>query len=430
MFRTRLVSLAIFSGVWGTLRFATPEANAQECSPTWEHRTDGGPPARVHHVMCYFAAGKSTLVVTGYIPDRNDTWGWNGLSWTEACGECAYPARRGAVLEYDSRRGVAVLGFGGASDGFSKNDLWEYDGSEWLERTPDDGAPWPRPRNEAASCFDPVSGELVIFAGAHWEDNELLQDMWAWNGVHWREIEPQPGDEWPAPRQGARMVFDTVRNVIVLFGGMTSVYPDENDFIRETWEYSQGRWELKSDDSGPSERSSFAFAFMPTRRTAVLHGGWDRVDGQSIGLDDCWEWNGVAWHPLQIPTPGPRYAHRMVYDSDRKVLVLYGGEHEIQMLGDTWEMHGGCTGTEYLNAICRTRNDGSFLIKGTLGRGMPGCQVTFYLDGQCPKDRTINDRGKCRARWPHCQGPIEAGPHTVSAALSCGTVVERATVCP
>ncbi|MBE7458352.1 MAG: hypothetical protein KJ057_10245 [Phycisphaerae bacterium] len=42
----------------------------------------------------------------------------------------------------------------------------------------------------------------------------------------------------------------------------------------------------------------------------------------------------------------------------------------------------------------------------------------------------ISNRGKCRAKWSNCQGPIEVGSHTVSAALSCGTVIERATECP
>lgn len=80
-----------------------------------------------------------------------------------------------------------------------------------------------------------------------------------------------------------------------------------------------------------------------------------------------------------------------------------------------------CTGRENLTVFCRAKNDGSLFIKGTVGRGSPGCQVTFWLDDDCPKVRTVNELGKCRAKWFDCGGDIEPGAHTVTAVLSCGT---------
>ncbi|MCC7291242.1 MAG: hypothetical protein IT449_04165 [Phycisphaerales bacterium] len=90
------------------------------------------------------------------------------------------------------------------------------------------------------------------------------------------------------------------------------------------------------------------------------------------------------------------------------------------------ECDGPCcceTDREYLVTLCRTLQNGNLMVKATLGRGCPGERVTFYLDGECPKKRTINERGKCRAKWKTCNGDLAGGPHTVTAALSCGTVL-------
>ncbi len=64
--------------------------------------------------------------------------------------------------------------------------------------------------------------------------------------------------------------------------------------------------------------------------------------GESFG--ETWEYNGESWHratPLQ--SPSSRYGHSLVYDEQRKVIVLFGGSsHGVltQSLNDTWEYDG------------------------------------------------------------------------------------------
>ena len=46
-------------------------------------------------------------------------------------------------------------------------------------------------------------------------------------------------------------------------------------------------------------------------------------------INDTWEWDGTNWTLRQAANtpgaPGPRGAHRLVYDPDRQQVVMFGG---------------------------------------------------------------------------------------------------------
>ena len=57
-------------------------------------------------------------------------------------------------------------------------------------------------------------------------------------------------------------------------------------------------------------------------------------------LGDTWEWDGATWTQVAVDGPRPRFGARMVYDSARKVVLLFGGHALSRMLGDTWVWNG------------------------------------------------------------------------------------------
>jgi hypothetical protein len=70
-------------------------------------------------------------------------------------------------------------------------------------------------------------------------------------------------------------------------------------------------------------RSESAMVYDSARRVVVLFGGRDSK-GDLLG--DTWEWDGSTWSQRITPlAPAPRYGHAMVYDSARRVVVLFGG---------------------------------------------------------------------------------------------------------
>jgi len=87
-------------------------------------------------------------------------------------------------LAYDSARGVIVL-FGGHTlvSGYY-DDTWEWDGVDWVQRTP---AHSPSARFSHSLSFDSERAVTVLYGG--FNDNEF-GDVWEWDGVDWIERIP------------------------------------------------------------------------------------------------------------------------------------------------------------------------------------------------------------------------------------------------
>ncbi len=111
------------------------------------------------------AAGAYDLVRQRFVVfTQNQTWEWDGITWTQASPVVSPPMRDVTRLTYDVLRGRVVM-FGGAISGsipIEYDDLWEWDGTTWTERTP---ATLPSVRTEAGVTYDTVHGELLMFGG-------------------------------------------------------------------------------------------------------------------------------------------------------------------------------------------------------------------------------------------------------------------------
>ncbi len=92
---------------------------------------------------------------------------------------------------------------------------------------------------------------------------------------------------------------------------------------------------------GPAARSGHAMVYDSQRRVTVLFGGYAGPT-QSV-FDDTWEWNGSVWTQRTVTGPRPlaRTKHAMAYDSRRGVVVLFGGiDPANTAFDDTWEWNG------------------------------------------------------------------------------------------
>ena len=88
-----------------------------------------------------------------------------------------------------------------------------------------------------------------------------------------------------------------------------------------------------------SPRHTEAMAYDSDRDVMVIFGGFP--DGGRL-LGDTWEWNGANWKKVGSSGPSPRVPCAMAYDSAREVVVLFGGSvgGEAQLADDTWEWDG------------------------------------------------------------------------------------------
>ena len=113
--------------------------------------------------------------------------------------------------------------FGGTDLVSFSDETWEWDGASWSQKTP---AVSPPPRYGQGVAFDASHGITVLFGGFD-ETYTPLGDTWEWNGSAWTQRMPISP---PSSRWGAGMDYDSARDVSVLFGGDTGS-PDG-----ETWE--------------------------------------------------------------------------------------------------------------------------------------------------------------------------------------------------
>jgi hypothetical protein len=145
----------------------------------WTPRPTAGAPSSVkgHRLASCAAAGGVVLFggedALGALLD--ETWLWNGTSWSLLAPAARPPARRSHVLFCDERREKVLLA-GGAGAAGVLDDLWEFDGTTWRELFP---AERPEARREAGGAFVSGRGEGVLFGGF---GAGFLGDTWVVDG--------------------------------------------------------------------------------------------------------------------------------------------------------------------------------------------------------------------------------------------------------
>ncbi|MCG3126750.1 MAG: hypothetical protein CHACPFDD_01604 [Phycisphaerae bacterium] len=176
--------------------------------------------------------------------------------------------------------------------------------------------------------YCPAWDHVLLFSGyIRPGSHSGYDELWRWDSV-WEQL-PSSG------RLGSEvsMSFDTRRNVAVAFGSYDS-WPEAGN----TWEWDGEAWRRVAT-TGPGRRHRCATAYDSTRGVVVLFGGVDGTTNQPR-FGDTWEWDGKGWLLRATGGPAPRSDHTLVYDSARRVCVLFGGESSTTMFGDTWEWDG------------------------------------------------------------------------------------------
>ena len=153
---------------------AAPQGNWSVYRDTWAW--DGrywtqvarfGPSARLGHTMTFDAARANTVVFGGEPAAGDafrDSWVFDAVEWTQVEDIGPSPRTRHAAA-YDSARQRVVL-FGGRQimGGTTTlvNDTWEWDGQSWTQVEADG----PSPRSDHVMAFDSIRNRTILFGGA------------------------------------------------------------------------------------------------------------------------------------------------------------------------------------------------------------------------------------------------------------------------
>jgi hypothetical protein len=153
---------------------------------------------------------------------------------------------------------------------------WEWDGNSWTQ-VQDAGPP---ARYAGGLVYDSANKQSLLFGGLDLKDNPL-GDTWGWDGAAWRQVSAYG----PPPRATAGIAYDSSRKCTVLFGGLGASPGLGTLAAPETWEWDGKRW-TQRQDIGRTSRSDPAMAFDSQRNVVVLFGG-------SNGSAETWEY--TSW---------------------------------------------------------------------------------------------------------------------------------------
>lgn len=178
------------------------------------------PPARSAGAMVYDATRKRLVLFGGTTVSAslNDTWEWDGTSWTNVTPASGNPpVRESFGMAYDAQSGQSVAFSGLGAAGADLNDTWAWDGATWTYVT---GAADPPARDHHLMAFDAKTGRVVLFGGND-AAGRPLNDTWARDNVAWSDVTPSSGNP---PLSEYAMAYDPDIQRVLLYGGGPDLY--------------------------------------------------------------------------------------------------------------------------------------------------------------------------------------------------------------
>lgn len=325
---------------------------------SWNLLTGAGSPgARWYHSMAADPAQGRVVMFGGLVDQvlQGSTWSWDGSSWTQMQPAAAPSARYRSRMAFDPVNAKVLL-FGGhnGTGHMVFQDTWLWDGTTWSQASP---ATSPPARSDHSMAADLVRQRVVLFGGYR-VFGPYLGDTWEWDGATWAEVTPGAG---PSARTDGVMAYDLARQETVLFGG----YRGNGNVLGDTWVWDGVNWTERLPQSRPGARTGTAMAFDPVRNVAVLGGGSNGlVNGY---YEDTWEWDGVDWvERTPLRERSPLAYHEVAFDAARGRLLAFGGlrnvllattsEYGAYTLAPSFEEYGsGCPGSAGMPGVAPNR---------------------------------------------------------------------------
>ena len=227
----------------------------------WTQRSPAQAPPSSRGAMAYNRASQCVMFV-GSSPTQ-PTWQYDGVTWSPVATATLPPTTGEDGLVYDAARGVLVLyTMGGPSS--TRGQTWEFNGIDWTRRFPG-GSP-PLVRN-AGMVFDTHRQRTVLHGGS--TSTNYSNATWEYDGTTWTQI-PTTANS-PACSDMA-FAFDSHRRRAVLLGGFSNV----PNGMRE---YDAGGWQLRAAFA-PDGRQGASMVYDTVRQECLLFGGSDGFSGQ------------------------------------------------------------------------------------------------------------------------------------------------------
>jgi Galactose oxidase, central domain len=329
-----------------------PAASAQK----WNRY---GPGTRTQASVIYDASTDQMIMYGGQhapnLVDFHDTWtiknviassrsSFDNLDWIALTTTGVPKSRFGQSAIYNPTSNRMVIYGGG--EGFPGPCVSEL----WLLTNPNSvGTPvWsqmtatgtlPPVREGHVAVYNSTANTMTVFGGTDCNGN-YYNDVWILSNADgstgtpsWAQAKPLGTP--PSARAQHTAIYDPVKNVMTVFGGLAA----NKALFNDVWTLSNanGRtgtptWaKLSPSGTAPSARSGHVAVYDSANNRMIIHGGGQvnstAIDSDTWALTDA---NGTAGNPawtLLTPTDTPpaRRSHSAIYDPGSNEMVIFGG---------------------------------------------------------------------------------------------------------
>jgi hypothetical protein len=238
------------------------------------------PSARAWQAMAFDFTHNQVVLFGGQngAGNLNDTWVWDGATWTQKFPVTQPVARAGSAMAYDALRKQTVL-FGGVAFSFPGvfNDTWTWDGATWTQKFPTKS---PSVRSSHAMAFDAGRSQILLFGGLIDKSASATNDTWVWDGATWTQKSPVSN---PPARYDHAMAYDVGTAQTVMFGGYKTGLGSGP--WNDTWTWDGANWTQKFPFNSPVARCCHTMAYDTSNNQVLLFGG-----GYLAIFNDTWVW--------------------------------------------------------------------------------------------------------------------------------------------
>lgn len=338
--------LVILSGVSGAWLHAQ----------TW---TQYGPLARFAHTGVFDPTTRQAIVFGGRNPstntDLNDLWlvstGTDKhITDTGMTPTGTAPAPRyGHVAFYDpNSNNMTIFGGGTGSPTSCVNDVWLLEGANgrsgspmWVQMSP--FGTLPTMRIHAAAVYDPTTNSMIVFGGSNCAKS-VFNDVWVLSNANGQGGTPAwtklvPSGTAPNGRQSASAVYDSVNNVMTIYGGDAngSAFGDVWTLSNANGSGGTPQWtQLSPTGTAPMARTGVSAIYDSVHDRMTVFGGFYKT----VTLTDTWVLtfaNGIggtpAWVKLTPTGTAPSLGYySAVYDSTANAMYVFAGSSSASKL--------------------------------------------------------------------------------------------------
>jgi hypothetical protein len=255
---------------------------------------------------------------------------WNDL--TPATGPAPTPRGLTAAV-HDTARDRLVI-FGGQGAGGFLAEVWAFDlaGGTWTDLTPSAG-PAPAARRTPNAAYDPANDRVVTWSGQG-AGSTFFNDSWVFDLATSSWTQLAPAAPLPNIRYGVASVWDPMTSELVSFAGFTNMGRFQDtwrlDAAAETWT------DVTPAGTSPLQRCLHTASYDAVNHRMIMYGG------QNMGpRDDIWAFDLTAhtWTEL-TPSVRPlgRWFAASVYDAANHRLTVFGGDRGAAGGGRTNEV--------------------------------------------------------------------------------------------